>query len=293
MRSWCRVRARDGRCATRATRTGASRRDRSIDRRRARVRGRVDSTGLGFPSHRASSSSIRGVAITVERRWRTDAEDDSGTRPAMGGGGDGVGHPGAMVPPPMAPGPPGPPMRRGRRGRDPGTGTTEGVSCDASAVSTADGTDGASNDAWDDATTRWRWGGGDGDGAAGIRAPAPAPRPSPSPRPCHVAPARRAGGSTSRIDPSQIPRPQYVSHEDKVTYNTRSEMDQATNPPSSVLGVIRVAIWDPPIPRYLRSTIGSVPNSGRLALDERHAAEHHDSSTRATASGGSADFRHR
>ena len=33
-----------------------------------------------------------------------------GQRPAMGGGGDGVGHPGAMVPPPMAPGPPGPPM---------------------------------------------------------------------------------------------------------------------------------------------------------------------------------------
>ncbi len=74
---------------------------------------------------------------------------------------------------------------------------------------------------------------------------------------------QRPTGSASRIDPAQIPRPIHSSHEEKVHYNTRSETDQATHPPSSTLEYVGCDLGSAN-PRYMRSTISSVPNTGDL-----------------------------
>ena len=189
-----------------------------------------------------------------------------GQRPAMGGGGDGVGHPGAMVPPPMAPGPPGPPMGgAGAPATRPGPGHQRAYPHVPMPQQQYQPPMGQAAPQMMPGMMQQPVGGGVvGMGVVPpVSAPAPAPQPSHPHRPMPSAAAPRAGGSTSRIDPSQIPRPQYVSHEDKVTYNTRSEMDQATNPPSACLEYVGCDLGSAN-PRYLRSTMSSVPNSGDL-----------------------------
>ena len=74
---------------------------------------------------------------------------------------------------------------------------------------------------------------------------------------------RGAASSTSRIDPAQIPRPQYHSHEEKVMYNTRSETDQATHPPSATVEYVGCDLGSAN-PRFLRCTMSTVPHSGEL-----------------------------
>ena len=92
----------------------------------------------------------------------------------------------------------------------------------------------------------------------------PPAAPVPASHPHRPMPgAASATGATSRIDPSQIPRPQYASHEERVTYNTRSEMDQATHPPSATLEYVGCDLGSAN-PRYMRSTLSSLPNTGDL-----------------------------
>ena len=102
-----------------------------------------------------------------------------------------------------------------------------------------------------------------GGGAVGMGVMPPA-APVPASHPHRPMPgAASATGATSRIDPSQIPRPQYASHEERVTYNTRSEMDQATHPPSATLEYVGCDLGSAN-PRYMRSTLSSLPNTGDL-----------------------------
>ena len=86
MRCDCRVRARTGVSDGRDANGGIE--TRSIDRSTTRARERDawtrDRTRVSFAPPRASSSSIRGVRLRFERRWRTDAEDDSGTETGDG-----------------------------------------------------------------------------------------------------------------------------------------------------------------------------------------------------------------
>ena len=108
---------------------------------------------------------------------------------------------------------------------------------------------------------------GGGAVGAGVMPPQPgigAPVMPGAPQPGYAQPlAANRGGSTSRIDPSQIPRPVHVSHAEKVRYNTRSEMDQSTHPPSALVEYVGVDLGSAN-PRYMRSTISSVPNTGDL-----------------------------
>jgi len=67
----------------------------------------------------------------------------------------------------------------------------------------------------------------------------------------------------ARIDPAQIPRPIHASHEEKVHYNTRSETDQATHPPAATAEYVGIDLGSAN-PRYMRSTMSSVPNCGDL-----------------------------
>jgi len=143
------------------------------------------------------------LRLRFERGSRTDAEDDSGTQTGDagtrggcgtsrrdGGGADGAGTAGTAD------------GQRAGAGYD-ATGT-EGVSARAvasAAVSTADGTDGASDDAAGDVTTtRRRWSGGDGGDAAGARARSGAAGVASAP-----TDAKRGGAESRRIDVENRP----------------------------------------------------------------------------------------
>ena len=78
-----------------------------------------------------------------------------------------------------------------------------------------------------------------------------------------MAPPAPPGGNSQRIDPAQIPRPPHDPHSEVVQYDSRSQQGSAVHPPAATSSFVAKDLGSCS-PRYMRSTMSTIPNSGDL-----------------------------